>query len=353
MKALLASLLLIAACSGDDDDGMTDGGSDPGTSAAAWTNGPTGHLYSYSGPLFDITASDGRTARQIKVDHPVGQIVAIDDSAYFSKFDTGGEGRTWKLPPTGDTVTQIADRSMTTYGKDGTNVIGEINEQEIARLDPASGAITTYTFPGDFSTGVLSCENGSLHDRTVYLVCSRFTSATGTDIGMLTFDLDTNTFGPYVLVQSPAPTLAPASNVTWTPSGVMYTLYLGDAVEGATMGQREAFKITGTTVSAGVMIPGRSSDLEEVAAVDNTLFLTEIYANTIVTFDAATMTNSATTYDIKDPRHIVAGGGQVFVGTSEQDGRIAKINPAGANDVQYKTFERLVSTQIESLAYGD
>ncbi len=346
MKAILA-VMMLAACTGGGG-GDTDGGSTGSGDAPAWSGGPNGHLYMYSGPLYDIDARDGHVLRQITVVHPVSQLVANADTAYFTKFDDAGQGRTWTLAPGATDVAQISDTSMSIFGVAGSELIGIKNGANILRMDTATGAVTMFQIPAGPS-GAESCESGDLSGHVLYLACIEI-SASGTAAGMQAFDLDTNTFAPFVVVAPSADALALASNVTNTPSGVIFTLYTGTPPNGATMGTRTAYKITGTTVSAPVDLPGTSDDLDEASAVGNTVFLTAHPSGEVVPFDAATMTAGAP-ITVDHPRHLVTGGGQVWIGTSVHDGQLAKLDPA-TGAVVYKSFEVLVSTNLDSLAYG-
>lgn len=323
---------------------MTGSGSD----SAAWSGGPNGHVYSYSGPLYDVDARDGHVLRQITVKSAT-TLVASPDTPYFGGFDDDGNGRMWKVAPGETERTQISDTPLAqVYGVLGGELIGEINQEKIARLEIASGTVTTFEFPSTL-TQIYGCENGSLSAHTVYLTCiAESVSSTGVSrsAGMLTFDLDTNTYGPYVEVMADADSLALASNVTNTPSGVIFSLYTGDA----TTAVRTAYKITGTSVSAGVTLPGNTVDLDEQGAVGSTVFLTELSENLVIPFDAATMSPGAG-IAVSHPHHLVTGGGQVWVGANGHDGQLAKLDPATGN-VVYKSFPRVVSTEIDWLAYG-
>jgi len=351
MRAILA-LMILSACTGGGDDGMDGGMTGSGSDAPAWSGGPSGHVYTYSGPLYDLDARDGHVLRQIAV-HSASNMVASPDTAYFDSFDTMGTGRAFALPPAATTATQISDTNLSAiYGVTGGELIGEINEEKIARVDVATGAVTTFPFPST-PQHVFICENGSLSGTTVYLVCnSQTVSSTGitNDAGMLTFDLATNTYGPYVVVTATPGDLTMASNVTNTPSGAIFTLYTGTAPNGATMGTRAVYKITGTTVSAPVAITGNSNDLDEQGGIGNTVFIALTTDDTVIPFDAATMTPGLP-INVFRPAHLRTGGGQVWIGTAQHDGRLAKLDPA-TRDVVYKSFPLLVSTEISWLAYG-
>lgn len=330
------------------DGGLTGSGSD----GPAWSGGPNGHVYTYSGPLYDLDARDGHVLRQIAT-HGASNMVASPDTAYFVASDGTGNGRTWKLAPDATATAKISDASPSAmYGVVGNELIGEINEEKIVRIDITSGAVTTFEYPST-PMQVYACENGSLSGTTVYLVCDAQTvSSSGVSMsaGMLTFDLATNTYGPYVVVTATPGELTMASNVTNTPSGVIFTLYTGTAPNGATTGVRTVYKIMDTWVSAPVTIPGNSNDLDEQGAVGNTVFIGLTSDDTVVPFDAATMTPGLP-INVFRPRHVRTGGGQVWIGTDQHDGRLAKLDPA-TRQVIYKSFPLLVSTEIEWLAYG-
>ena len=327
---------------------MTGSGSD----GPAWSGGPNGHLYTYSGPLYDLDTRDGHVLRQIAA-RGVTAMVASSDTPYFGGADDSGNGRTWKVAPDSSDRIQISATPLAqAYGVVGGELIGEINEEKIARLDIASGTVTTFPYPSTLEQ-IFACENGSLAAHTLYLTCMVQTLA-GTDVntsaGMLTFDLDSNTYGPFVQVVATADALAMDSNVTATPSGVIFMLYTGTPPNGSTTGVRTAYKITGSSVSAGVTVPGNSSLLDEQGAVGSTVFLTERSENLVIPFDAATMSPGAG-IAVSRPRHLVTGGGQVWVGSYGHDGQLAKLDPATGN-VIYKSFPLLVSTEIDGLAYG-
>lgn len=328
---------------------MTGSGSDD---APAWSGGPNGHVYTYSGPLYDLDARDGHVLRQIAV-HSASNMVASTDTAYFDSFDAMGTGREFELAPNATAAAQISETSLSgVYGVTGGELIGEINEEKIARVDVTTGLVTTFPFPST-STQIYICENGSLSGTTVYLVCNAQTlSSSGVTMstGMLTFDLATNTYGPYVVVTDAPGDLTMASNVTNTPSGVIFTLYTGTAPNGATTGVRTVYKIMDSWVSAPITIAGNSDDGDEQGAVDNTVFIALTSGNTVIPFDAASMT-AGTPITVTNPRHLRTGGGQVWIGTEQHDGRLAKLDPA-SRAVVYKSFPPVVSTEIDWLAYG-
>ncbi|MEO6772641.1 MAG: hypothetical protein ABI467_06410 [Kofleriaceae bacterium] len=353
MRAILVATLILAACTGGGGGDAMDGGlTGSGSDGPAWSGGPDGHLFTYSGPLYELDARDGHVLRQVTT-RGASNLVASPDTAYFGAFDDTGNGRTWQLAPGATATAQISDTSLAAiYGVVGGELIGEINEEKIARLDVASGVVTTFEYPSTLAQ-VFDCENGSLSDHTVYLACDAQTiTSTGstTSAGMLTFDLDTNTFGPYVVVTPTPGELSLASNVTNTPSGVIFTLYTGTAPSGATTGVRTVYKITGTSVSAPVTITGNSDDGDEQGAVGTTVFIALTSDDTVVPFDAATMTPGLP-IEVMRPRHLRTGGGQVWIGTDQHDGRLAKLDPA-SRQVIYKSFPLIVSTEIDWLAFG-
>jgi hypothetical protein len=343
MRALTTLVLgaALLACTGDDD-GSADGGMGSGSNDAAWSDGPAGHLYLYSGPLYDIDAHDGRILRQLAVTHPVAMTMQADAGhAYFTKFDDGGNGRTWTLGTASDDITQISSLSFNPIGVYGRELVGQINESKVVRLNLDTGVDTQVTFPG-----TIACQQGDLFEHTLYLACMQITAA-GTDAGMLTYDLDASAFGPFVIVKPGAMTLALASNVTGTPAGAMFTLYEGQAQTGT----RTVYKITGTTVSAGVLVPGNADDLDQQAAIGTTIYTTMYPDRVIVPFDATTMTAGAP-IAIDRPRYLRAGGGQLFASSHGHDGQLAKIDPA-TGMIEYRAFTPVVSTEIDSLAYGE
>ena len=339
----MVGLSLVAACTGGDDDGTLDGGGSD--SAAAWSDGPTGHVFTYSGPVSDIDARTGSVLRQLTV-HGGSGLVAGGGTVYFrhSPESSSADADEWQLPPATTTPIPFALKSLDPFGVVGNEVIGQDNDEAITRTDLTTGAITKVMFPPN-SMAPVACENGSIYEHTVYMTCQQI-SATGTKAAMLTYDLDANAFGPVVVIAD-GTSLVAASNVTATAAGVVFVLYSGSA----TLGTRSAYKITGTTVSAPVAIPGNSSDLDEQAAAGTTIYMTMGPDQTIVPFDVATMTAGAAIAADR-PRHLIGGGGQIWFGAHGHDGQLGKLDPA-TNTIEYKTLPLLVSTEIDSLAFSN
>jgi hypothetical protein len=350
MRAFILGLSLLAACTGDDD-GTSDGGGNNGSdvSAPAWNDGPSGHVFTYSTPLYDVDAHTGSVLRQPTVRGSSG-LVAGNGSVYFRHpADTeSGDATEWQLPPATLDAIPFAAKSLDPYGVVGNELIGQDNAGAITRTDLTTGVITTVPFPQD-PLAPAACENGSIYEHTVYMTCQHI-SAGGTKAAMLSYDLDANTFGPVVDVID-GESLSAASNVTATPAGVVFVLYTPTPPNGATLGTRTAYKIMGTWVSAPVAIPGNSDDLDEQAAAGNTIYMTMGPDQTIVPFDVATMT-AGTPIAADHPHHLIGGGGQIWFGAHGHDGQLGKLNPA-SNTIEYKAFPLLVSTEIDSLAYSD
>ncbi|HEY6033344.1 MAG TPA: hypothetical protein VIV58_03770, partial [Kofleriaceae bacterium] len=139
--------MILSACTGGGDDGMDGGMTGSGSDGPAWSGGPNGHVYTYSGPLYDLDARDGHVLRQIAT-HAASNLVATADTAYFDSFDAMGTGRIFKLAPDATMTAQVSDASPSNiYGVLGNELIGEINEQKIARVDVTTGAVMTFDYP--------------------------------------------------------------------------------------------------------------------------------------------------------------------------------------------------------------
>lgn len=328
---------------------MDGGNTGSDVTSAAWNDGPIGHVFTYSTPLYDVDAHTGSVLRQPTVRGSSG-LVAGNGTAYFrhAADSDSADATEWQLPPGTLDAIPFAAQSLDPFGVVGNEVIGQDNAQSITRTDLTTGVITKVMFPEDPMAPV-ACEQGSIYEHTVYLTCQQI-SATSTKAAMLTYDLDANAFGPVVVIGD-GTSLVAASNVTATPAGVVFVLYTGTPPNGATLGTRTAYKITGTTVSAPVAIPGNSDDLDEQAAAGNTIYLTMGPDQTIVPFDVATMT-AGTPIAADHPRHLIGGGGQIWFGAHGHDGQLGKLNPA-TGTIEYKAFPLLVSVEIDSLAYSD
>lgn len=352
VAVVVASLSALVACGGGGGGGGTGGtggtGGSGGTggtggsggSLPAWNDGPPGHVYVYSGPLYDVDAHDGHILRQLTVPGAAVTMQADADHAYFSHADDQGNGHVYQMGTTSDTETLLTAVSYNLIGVYNRTLVGQKNESQVVSVNLDTGADTETQFPGPYS-----CQNGSIFEHTLYLACIQITAA-GTDAGMLTYDLDASTFGPFVTVKSGADALAAASNVNGTPDGAIFTLYEGQA----TTGTRTVYKISGATVSTGVPIAGTADDLDEQAAIGSMVYITLYPDQTIVPFDATTMT-AGTPIAIDHPRHLRAGGGVLWVSTHQHDGQLAKVNPT-TGDIQFRTFQPIVSTEINALAYG-
>ncbi len=322
---------------GVDGAGGTGAGA---LNAAAWSDGPAGHVYVYSGPLYDIDAHDGKILRQITAPSVAMTMQANADHAYFVKPDAQGKGRVFQLSTASNDISMLSMVSNNLLGVYKRELIGQLNGSKVVRVNLDTGVDTQTNFPG-----VVTCESGSIFEHTLLLVCLQI-KASGSDAALLSYDLDTGTFAPLVVVKAGVQPLSLASNVNGTPSGVIFTLYEGQA----SAGTRTAYKINGTTVSAGVPIAGTANDLDPQASIGNVLYIALNPDNKIVPFDATTMT-AGTTIAIDRPRRLRAGGGVLWASSKGHDGQLAKINPA-TGEIKYRTFERLVSAELNAVAFG-
>jgi hypothetical protein len=317
--------------------GSGGGGTGGGSSDTAWDDGPTGHVYAYAGPLYDIDAHDGRVLRKITAKDVKMHMQADVDHAYFVQSDDQGDGHVYQVGLDNNDITQLSPVSNNLFGVYGGELIGHLNANKIVRIDLDTGVDTQIPVPPG-----PNCESASIFEHTLYLACVSITAA-GTDAGMLTYDLDTGEFGPFVIVKEDVSALAMASNVSGTPSGALFALF-----EGSLEGTRTAYKINGTTVSAGTLIPGTANNLDQQAAIGDMVYLALNPDGAIVPFDASTMT-VGTPIPIEHPRYLRAGGGSLWAGGS--DSKVAKINPA-TGDVKYREFPPLEAGGIDALAFG-
>jgi hypothetical protein len=359
---VLVSVLGLAACGGSDGSGggaagagasggvggasggsggagaTGTGGVGTGgtTSDAVWDDGPVGHVYVFADSLYDLDATDGRVLRQLPTTNIDETMQADADHAYFVRDDAQGDPRVFQLGTSGDEVTQLSAVKNELLGVYAGELVGQLDGNKLVRIVLATGVDTQIPLPVG-----LNCENGSIFEHTLYLACVQNTT-TGTDAGMLTYDLDSGELGQFVVVKSGVASFAAASNVTGTPSGALFALY-----EGVVDGTRTAYKITGTTVSAGTPIPGTANNLDQQAAIGNMVYLALNPDGVILPFDVSTMT-AGTPIAYEHPRLLRAGGGFLWAGGS--DGKLAKINPT-TGDVKFRQFPQ-PGGDVDAFAFG-
>jgi hypothetical protein len=339
------------AGAGGGGAGAGVGGGGPGgaagSSGAAWSGGPAGHVYAYAGPLYDIDATNGAILRTIKLDHPASLMQATPSAAFFGKFDAAGKGKVFSVGLSSDEATEVVHASANLRAVGGGKVLGDRNSSIVITYDPATQEATETPIPVP-----LQCEGRSASDSTFYLVCIQIGVA-GTDIGLLAFDIATRKFSPFVVVKTGSSALALASNATYTPAGVLFSLYEGSAVTGS----RTAYRIDLATsaVSAGVALPGMSDDLDSQDAIGSVVYLTEYPSDQILPVDVATLTPAAP-IAIQQPMHLRAGGGALWVAMRGMDkatagGALAKVSPA-SGEIAIRAFPPLEASEVATLAFG-
>lgn len=294
-------------------------------------------MYVFADSLYDLDATDGSVLRQLTSTHIDETMQADADDAYFVRDDAQGDPRVFQLGTAASEATELSAVSNELLGIYAGELVGQLDGNKLVRIVLATGADSQIPLP---LVGA-NCESGSIFEHTLYLACVQNT-ATGTDAGMLTYDLDSGEFGQFVVVKSGVATFAVASNVTGTPSGALFALY-----EGVLEGTRTAYKITGTTVSAGTPISGTANNLDQQAAIGNMVYLALNPDGVIVPFDVSTMTRG-TPISYEHPRLLRAGGGFLWAGGS--DGKLAKINPT-TGDVKFRQFPQ-PGGDVDALAFG-